>query len=322
MKRYFAVAVTVAALPALMAFVPADDSVREGRGDEPTRTVRTTASGMVVQTVKTGDVQVRTFGRSAPRVKVVDPKSSRGDVRGKTEVVLKVSDKQSREALAASGVGPTVYEMTLATGDFTAKQACEFAKGLGEYDCKTSTQVKREASSARRQALAPVYDSRCYNYRTYEGDGSKWSHNCNVRRVDSQTRRNIWISNQMKATAGEDDTGFAADGISGVGMRAEYSHSDSEAVDWEPSESRPYSACNDRTVTVQGRKGASYSSSSVVCDDLLAPWHSPAFQYFGSKWTGPEAPRNHTRSTIAASLHRVPKPGTRAYDIRAWIRWN
>lgn len=289
-------------------------------------TITTTPSGMVVQEVQQGEVVVTTYGRSAPAVTVDNPVSSPGDQRGEAEFSVAVEDPAATSALSRSTAGPTVYEMTLASGHFTPREACEFARGLDEYGCVTAAQVNQQRRTAAAQgvtaAMAPVYDSRCFDFTTTEGDGTKWSHNCNVRRMDTNGANYVWISNQMKATGGEDNTGFNADGISGVGMRADYHHSSAQAVDWQPAESRPYSACQDRTVTVQGRSGASYSSTATVCDDLLAPWNSPAFQYFGSKWTGPEAPRDHVRATIAASLHRVPDPGTRGYTISAWLRWN
>lgn len=326
MKRLMVAVMMVAASPLLAGYAQ-PDSANDAHGAAPKTSVRTTPSGMVVQSVQQGDVVVTTYGRSAPAVVINNPVDSPGDTQGEAEFSISVDDKAASDALAAKTVGPTVYEMTLASGNFTPEEACEFAQGLGEYGCVTSAQVMRERrAEARRQAapaaLAPVYDSRCYEFKTTEGDGTKWSHNCNVRRIDTTNSNYVWIANQMKATGGEDDTGTFADGISGVGMRADYQHSSAQAVDWQPAESRPYSACQDRTVTVQGRSGVSYSSSSTVCEDLLAPWNSPAFQYFGSKWTGPEAPRDHTRATIAASLHRVPNPGTRAYEITAWLRWN
>lgn len=32
------------------------------------------------------------------------------------------------------------------------------------------------------------------------------------------------------------------------------------------------------------------SVTNEICPEELSPWHSPAFQYFGAKWTGPGAP--------------------------------
>lgn len=48
---------------------------------------------------------------------------------------------------------------------------------------------------------------------------------------------------------------------------------------------------------------------------------SPAFQYFGAKWTGPGAPHEDRRGAIATSLVRIDKPGTRSYTLRAWLAW-
>lgn len=319
MKKFAVSGVLVATLPVLAGFSPATSPGTADDEAQRERTVRTTSSGLVIQELKQGDVTITTFGRSAPRVRFDrNQQSSAGDARGEAMAAVEFAADDSASAPSGSEIGPTVYEMTLASGNFTPREACEFAQGIDPYGCKTSAEVREEQGLA----LAPVYDSRCFEFRTTEGDGEKWSHNCNVRRIDSQTSAYVYISNQMKATGGEDNTGWNADGISGVGIRADYHHDSATAVDWEPSESRPYSACNERTVTVQGRHGASYSSSATVCDDKLAPWHSPAFQYFGSKWTGPEAPRHDTRSTIAASLHRVPSGGTRGYTITAWLHWN
>jgi hypothetical protein len=324
MKYRYLVAPTGATLLTSAAFVPVGAA---NNGQEPTSdptSASTALRPLAEQEFRQGEIVVRTYGGGvgAEDVQFLDSEASPGDSQGEAGVSVRFGSGPET-AGKAGAVEPTIYEMTLASGYFTPEEACEYAKGFDEYGCRTSAQVAADLAqtAVRPVSVGDIYDSRCFDFETFKGDGRKWSHNCNVRRIDTKNSRNVWIANQMTTTGGEDDTGFNCDCISGVGMRVDYENSGSEAVAWQPSEVRPYSECRQDTTTVQGLNGASYSSAATICEDKLGPWNSPKFQYFGSKWKGPEAPRNDTRSAIATSLQQILRPGTRDYKISAWIRW-
>ena len=192
--------------------------------------------------------------------------------------------------------------------------------------CDGSDLRERRASdrrSAQVAAASGYLDSRCWTLTHEPGDGTKYNYNCNYRRTDFENQ-NLWmVSNRMQATGWEEEGGSCCDYLQGVGVRAEYDDSDAHAVEWSPGETREIEdSCRSTTTSVtSGRSGATYSVTNDVCPEKLSPWHSPAFQYFGAKWTGPGAPHEDRRGAIATSLVRIDKPGTRSYTLRAWLAW-
>lgn len=148
-------------LPTLLAallplgLTPTSIASASGADDLPdARSVRTTASGMVIQQVQEGDVTVTTYGPDAPRVLVEsDSSADVSDAPGEVSVSVAVND--DADTNRAADVGPTVYEMTLASGHFTPEEACEFARGMDGFGCRTSAEVMRERAAApARSAVA------------------------------------------------------------------------------------------------------------------------------------------------------------------------
>ncbi|MGL5824157.1 MAG: hypothetical protein ACRCYU_04870 [Nocardioides sp.] len=68
--------------------------------------------------------------------------------------------------------------------------------------------------------------------------------------------------------------------------------------------------------------GVDYTTTANVCPDKLDPWRSPAYQYFGAKWTGDAAPADETRGAIASSLQRIVKGDPRTAVSESWLQWN
>lgn len=223
--------------------------------------------------------------------------------------------------------------MTLASGHFTREEACDFARAIDPHGCVTAAELRsrhaarqqagRRAKAGTWMARSEYLDSYCWTLTHEPGDGTKYNYNCNYRRTDFQNT-NLWlISNRMQATGWEENGGTCCDYLQGVGVRAEYDDSDAHAVEWSPGETRDIEdSCRSVTTSVtSSRTGSSYSVSNEICPEQLSPWHSPAFQYFGAKWTGPGAPHEDRRGAIATSLVRIDKPGTRSYHLAAWLKW-
>lgn len=303
-------AVAIGAAPASVAAVAPDPA---SPAEAEVVSVRVTPSGMVVQTVRLGDSTVTTYGPEAPPVSIAQHGRS-------ATASISVTPSQPGERRSDR----TVFEMTLASGHFTRAEACAFAKAIDPRGCVTSAMVRSRPPSARStSARSQFLDTRCWTFTHEPGDGTKYNYNCNYRRIDFQNK-NLWlISNRMQATGWEENGGTCCDYLQGVGVRAEYDDSDAHAVKWSPGETRSIAdSCRSMTTSVtSSRTGSTYSVSNEVCPDKLAPWHSPAFQYFGAKWTGPGAPHEDRRGAIATSLVRVDKPGTRTYDLAAWLKW-
>jgi hypothetical protein len=288
------------------------------------RTTQRTADGMVIESITHGEQTVTTYGATGAEVQ--------WEEAGADEALVGVTmpTSPSPEATASGGVPPTVYEMSLASG-MTPAAACEFARDMDDYGCRTSSQV--EAAASRRAAGSgskavegrTMHDSWCYDFKTTKGDGTKYNHACVVRYRDASNANYVWLGNQMKATGWVKNPGAMYDRLKGVGIQLRYANERSMAVDWDPYSSESIGACRSTEVSVEGKGGASYSSSGEVCPDRLSPWASDDFQWFGAKWTsGGQAPADETRGVVATSLQRVPRytaNGSRA-SIYAWLRWS
>ena len=181
------------------------------------------------------------------------------------------------------------------------------------------------APPAGSAAASSIHDSWCFDYKTTKGDGSKHNHACVVRYRDASNAGYVWLANKMKATGWVKNPGAMYDRLKGVGIRLEYANERSTAVDWDPYSTESIGSCRSTQVSVEGKTGASYSSSTEVCPDKLSPWASEDFQYFGAKWSSSgQAPADQTRGVVATSLQRLPKRsagGSRA-SIHAWLKWS
>jgi hypothetical protein len=288
------------------------------------RTTQRTADGMVIESITHGEQTVTTYGATGAEVQW-EPV---GDTEALVGVTMPTSPV-SEEAAARGDVPPTVYEMSLASG-MSAAEACEFARDMDDHGCQTSAQVEAAASRAVRPGPSTpegrtMHDSWCYDFKTTKGDGSKHNHACVVRYRDASNATYVWLGNQMKATGWVKNPGAMYDRLKGVGIQLRYANERSMAVDWDPYSSESIGACRSTEVSVEGKGGASYSSSGEVCPDRLSPWASDDFQWFGAKWTsGGQAPADETRGVVATSLQRVPRytaNGSRA-SIYAWLRWS
>ena len=271
-----------------------------------TSTTETTATGLVMRTTRTGNTEVKTFGSGKPVIKVLSTPAMKSGVI----VTLPPGDP---------GTAPTVYDMSLASG-MTPDQACEFAEGMDPFGCSTTAEVAARGSAkvARLLAGKKFIGAKCYDHVTYRGDGHKTNHACVSRWLDGLTPKSRFIGNKMKATGWTTDPGWFRDRINGVGVQARYSASAAHAVDWDPYATVTLKeGCKSTTVSATSpRGGQSYSQSSTVCPHKMLPWHSPKFQYFGSKWKGPAAPAEETRGTIAASVHKQPRNATQKCSAR------
>ncbi|MFB9315361.1 hypothetical protein [Nocardioides plantarum] len=312
-----------------------------GADDGEQRTTQRTADGMVVETITRGDTTVTTYGASGAQVQ--------WEAAGPDEALVGVTmptSPSSGSTLASDAVAPTVYEMSLASG-MSAAQACEFARDLDAQGCRTSAQVEAAATrtAATPTAATPtsatptaatrtagvsaaassIHDSFCYDFKTTKGDGTKYNHACVVRYLDASNSKYVWMANKMKATGWVKNPGAMYDRLKGVGIRLEYVSERSTAVDWDPYSSESIGSCRSTDVSVEGKNGASYSSSTEMCPDRLNPWASEDFQYFGAKWTSSgQAPADETRGVVATSLQRISKGsagGSRA-SIHAWLKWS
>ncbi|RHW27987.1 hypothetical protein D0Z08_06825 [Nocardioides immobilis] len=306
-----------------VAPAPGSQADDEGRGEgspvpqRAERSVRVTKSGVVVQTVRVGESTVTTYGPDAPPVTVTQ--------RGKSATARLSVEPSPR---SRRSLDPTVFEMTLASGHFSREEACEFAKAIDPRGCVTSATLRSREVAAPRDgrrtaARSDFLDTRCWTLEHEPGDGTKYNYNCNYRRMDFLNQKLWLISNRMQATGWEEEGGTCCDYLQGVGVRAEYEDSAAHAVEWSPGETRAIEdSCRSTTTSVtSSRTGTSYSVTNEICPEELSPWHSPAFQYFGAKWTGPGAPHEDRRGAIATSLVRVDRPGTRAYALAAWLKW-
>jgi|GEM_PF-6915506 len=320
--RFFGavIATTLAVAVAPTAVSQADDSGGDKGGPAPRsaeRSVHITKSGVVVQTVRVGDSTITTYGSDAPPVTVTQRGNS-----ATARISIEPSPRSQRS------LDPTVFEMTLAGGHLSREEACEFAKAIDPRGCVTSATLRTRKTAAQRDgdraaARGDFLDTRRWTFEHEPGDGTKYNYNCNYRSLDFRNR-NLWlISNRMQATGWEERGGACCDYLQGVGVRAEYEDSAAHAVEWSPGETREIEdSCRSTTTSVtSSRSGTTYSVSNEICPEVLSPWHSPAFQYFGAKWTGPGAPHEDRRGAIATSLVRVDRPGTRAYTLAAWLKW-
>lgn len=228
---------------------------------------------------------------------------------------------------AAQSDAPTVYQMSLASG-MSKKEACEFAKGMDPFGCRTQAEFRRaqvaKRISARAQAKAAKYlDSDCYDHVTTKGDGSKHNHACYTRYLDFKNKKIKLIGVKMKATGWSKDPGWFRDRITSVGMKLNWEDDASYAVDWAPYSTQTQGSCRSTTTTVTSPKsGTSYSSTTEVCPDKLTPWHSPAFQNFGAKWNGDETPEDERRGVVASAVHKL---GVNAYTgvyISSHLSWS
>lgn len=294
------------------------------------RTTTQTADGLVVEQITRGDDTVTTYGAPGAQVRWLPA----GDTEALVEIIPPATSASTGTGSTAvrGAVAPTVYEMSLASG-MSAAQACEFARDMDDRGCRTSSEVEAAASrtpsptvSASASASASsIHDSWCYDFKTTKGDGTKHNHACTVRYVDSSTTSYVWLGNKMKATGWVRDPGWVYDRLKGVGMQLRYLNERSTAVDWDPYSTQSIGSCRSSDVSVEGRNGATYSSSAEICPDRLSPWASSDFQYFGARWTSSEeAPADENRGVIATSLQRIPKNsagGSRA-SIHAWLSWS
>lgn len=273
--------------------------------DEGRITNARTKSGVLVSTLKRGDTMVRVYGARISDVQ------ERGSALSSDVSVSFAADPQ---VARRSGIEPTVYEMSLASG-MSEAEACEFAAGMDPYGCKTSTQVRTSRASAR------YLDSRCYLHRTYKGDGHKDNYLCNARYIlQNPHGAPIIIGNKMKATGSTHNPGTLYDKLTKVGVQAAYKWSRAHAIDWDPYTTVIIEdTCREYSSTVQSRNGVSVTSQTSVCPDKLTPWHSPEFQYFGSKWIGgPDGDDRGVVATSAVWMHSDKK----AYRLRSYLAWS
>ena len=303
---------------------PVTTPVRAAADDVEQRTTQRTPDGMVVETITRGEAEITTYGAPGAEVQW----EAAGPDEALVGVTMPTAPPAGSAAAAAGEVPPTVYEMSLASG-MSAAQACDFARDLDAQGCRTSAQVERAARSAAGSpvsaAASSIHDSWCFDYKTTKGDGSKHNHACVVRYRDASNAGYVWLANKMKATGWVKNPGAMYDRLKGVGIRLEYANERSTAVDWDPYSTESIGSCRSTQVSVEGKTGASYSSSTEVCPDKLSPWASEDFQYFGAKWSSSgQAPADQTRGVVATSLQRLPKRsagGSRA-SIHAWLKWS
>jgi hypothetical protein len=271
--------------------------------------------GVTVTDYTNGNAKVRTYGGAKLLDYVADANSAEVHIELPAPI----------EATARRSIPPTVYEYSLAAG-MSAEDACAFAQDMDPYGCLTSRQVARGMRSdlgRRSTSSSDFIDSPCFDHVTYAGDGSKHAHACISRYHDAWTTNYRWIANKMKSTAWTVDPGWVHDRINGVGVQAQYAASDSAATDWDPYTTETISSsCHTVTESASGKNGFSYSTSETVCPDKLNPWHSPAFQYTGAKWTGDAAPADENRGVVATSVQKIPRSQGYAMDIGSWISWN
>lgn len=314
MLHYRTVTAGTGLLLALSALVATSYPVDAQDGGD--RDVARTPSGMVVHTITDGRTTITTYGPDVPDVKVSRTTAN------VAEVTLNVSAPSGAEAKqVGAGAHPTVYEMSLASG-MSPAEACEFALDMGDGGCRTAAEVARTPSVGAMLEAGGFLDADCFDFKHTPGDGTKYNHACVTRFRDFTGRHRKFIGTKMKATGWQDNGGLFNDSINGVGIRAEYAHDDAYAVDWDPYSTDEVGSCRSVEVSAESPKsGASYSTSTEVCPEKISPWHSPAFQYFGSKWTGDPAPEEERRGVVAASVVSIPRSGTTAYAIRAWLRW-
>jgi hypothetical protein len=277
--------------------------------------------GVSVSEISNGKVTARVYGGRA------------------TLVAPKVGAKEALLEVRTKGVGertPSAYDQSVAAG-MSPEEACEFARDLDPYGCAAAPAPAAARPAAftgsaldLTRSLAPTSTSEsdflgsiCYDFVTYEGDGSKHVHGCNSRYHDAWTTNYRWIANKMKATGWSVDPGWYNDRVNGVGIQARYNASDSYATDWDPYTTETLSSsCRTVTTSATGKSGAGYSTSQTVCPDKLSPFHSPEFQYFGAKWTGDAAPEDERRGVVATSVHRIPRSQGYSATTYLWVRWN
>ena len=281
--------------------------------DEPPTTTtssRRTPAGMLVSGAVRGDTEVTVFGGRLVTM------SESGSATAEAVAVRVAPDLTTAERQ----IQPTVYEMTLAAG-FSAAEACDFARGMDQYGCTTSAQVSAATPAGRVQAGRDRYvDKLCFLHRTYKGDGHKDNYLCNVRYLLHRPKKYyVVIGNKMKATASTHDPGTLYDRLTGSGVQAAYDWSNAHAIDWSPFGTSNVGRCRQFSTTATARNGVAVTSSGEVCPDKVVPWHSPRFQYFGSKWKG--GPSRDERGVVASSATWT-STFERGYRLVSYLDWN
>lgn len=293
-------------------FTPAAEAADNAVASDWSTTVTTTESGVVVSQATDGVTAVSVYGTEAVEV---SPPEWVTTAAGETELTVGAAPVADVTDTSEVYYSKSVYELLLASG-LSKTEACEFAQEMDYIGCFAN-------GEGLVAAAGPQYgDPICYRLTTYAGDGHKTARGCTTRFSDDTTTNYRYFANKMKVTGKTYDPGAFHDRINGVGIQVRYKASGANATDWSPYTTRTVGGCSTQGVSVTGKSGASYSTSTEVCSDKLSPWHSPEMQYFGAKWTGSPAPAAEYRGAVAASVHQVPRSQVYTASTYLWIRWS